>query len=93
MNGEEIHEKMKCRAERLRAENLLQIKGAKHGQGKGHPWAEPWARGEQKQAREGHFQKCAFLKEGVFAVFCAYLRAELLWSGPKSPMRSGEGCP
>ena len=67
MNGEEVHEKMKCRAERLRAENLLQIKGAKHGQGKEQPWAEPWARGEQKNKQEklifrnAHFSRRGFL--------------------------------
>ena len=41
MNGEEVHEKVKCRAERFRAKKLLQFKGAKHGQGKGSPWAKP----------------------------------------------------
>ena len=69
---------MRCSAESVRADKLIQFNGFKHGQGKGQPWAEPWARGEQKQAREAHFQKCAFLKEGVLAVFCVYLRAELL---------------
>ena len=84
---------MKCRAERFRADKLLQFEGGKHGQGKGNHGLEPRVREEHKQARGAHFQKCAFLKEGVLAVICVYLGAELLWSVPKSPRRSGEGCP
>ena len=84
---------MRCRAERLRADKILQFKGFKHGQGKGNHGLEPRARGDQKQARGGQFQKCAFLLEGVLAVILVYLGAELLWRVPKSPRGSGEGCP
>ena len=84
---------MKCRAERFRADKLLQFEGVKHGQGKGNHGLEPRARDDQKQARGEKFQKCAFLKEGVLAVIWLYLGAELLWRVPKSPRGSGEGCP
>ena len=85
--------KVKCRAERFSAEKSLQFKGLSMGKARGLHGPSLGARGGQKQARGGHLHKCAFLEEGRVAVFFASLGAELLWSGPKGPRRSGEGCP
>ena len=93
MNREEVHGKVKCRAEMLRVEKILQFKGLSMGKARGLHGPSLGARGGQKQARGGHLHKCAFLEEGRVAVFFASLGAELLWSGPKGPRRSGEGCP
>ena len=93
MNREEFRGKVKCRAEMLRAEKILQIKGLSMGKARGIHGPSLGARGGQKQGREGHLPKGAFLEERRAAVFSSSLGAELLWSGPKGPRRSGQGGP
>ena len=74
MNREEVHGKVKCRAEMLRAEKILQFKGLSMGKARGLHGPSLGARGGAKRSKRRPSSKMCISWERRVAVFFCFSR-------------------